>query len=445
MTEPQLEERPSPEVEKHPPFRMRTRSRVLLPDLTPPTLTELRWAAHQRRVRRSAPPLSPPPPPPLVAEVIPPEPEVSFDEVYVEDTASDHEEIDQVELDDPAPDEVMPVDLSPRGPEVVEQAVVELVVEPAPQWPAVLEPDETPSFARLRSRAPAPRDPWLDRGPLIDDPDGEEVLDVEPSLDLDFHPATAVLPSPAASRSDDEVEAPLDEVTEVAAESVFFDVRADAKPLVADPIQAPEPEPEPVLVEVEPTDEPDPDLAAVDLAPWRPPAATEDLEDGPPLVSHLLVVREPRGSGPPRIAVLDDSATMPELEAISSVLAPTPEPLPPDIEERFEPAPAVPKVWDGRPAPLYWRVLRLRHIRPNGWLRAMFFEGSVAVAVVLVLAEAASVWTIVVLPIVVALIVKANDVLVGNLRRSFERPQAVSLRDQETVARSRDEYEMSGR
>jgi len=109
---------------------------------------------------------------------------------------------------------------------------------------------------------------------------------------------------------------------------------------------------------------------------------------------------------------------------VDSAFAAAPATLAPDIEERYEyePAPAVPKVWHGRPAPLYWRVLRLRHIRPNGWLRALFFEGSVALSVVLVLAGLASVWTIVVLPIVVAVIVKANDVLVGNLRRSFRPP-----------------------
>jgi hypothetical protein len=72
--------------------------------------------------------------------------------------------------------------------------------------------------------------------------------------------------------------------------------------------------------------------------------------------------------------------------------------------------------------PLYWRVLRLRHVRPNSWQRALFFEGSLAVAVVLVLADLASAWLLLVLPAAVAAVVKGNDVLVGWLRA--DRPVA---------------------
>jgi hypothetical protein len=67
--------------------------------------------------------------------------------------------------------------------------------------------------------------------------------------------------------------------------------------------------------------------------------------------------------------------------------------------------------------PLYWRMLGLRHVQPNGWLRALFVEGSVAIGVVLVLAEAASVWTILALPVIVAVLVKANDIIAGALKR----------------------------
>jgi hypothetical protein len=66
--------------------------------------------------------------------------------------------------------------------------------------------------------------------------------------------------------------------------------------------------------------------------------------------------------------------------------------------------------------PLYWRILRLRHVHPNSWQRALFFEGSLAIAAVLVLADLASAWLLVVLPAVVAIVVKAHDVLVGWLR-----------------------------
>lgn len=66
----------------------------------------------------------------------------------------------------------------------------------------------------------------------------------------------------------------------------------------------------------------------------------------------------------------------------------------------------------GRP-PLYARVLRLRHIRPGGLLCFAFFEGSVAVGILLALAELAPWWAALVLPVVVAGMVKVNDVVAG--------------------------------
>jgi len=67
--------------------------------------------------------------------------------------------------------------------------------------------------------------------------------------------------------------------------------------------------------------------------------------------------------------------------------------------------------------PMYWRLLRLRHIHPNGWQRAMFVEGVLGLSLVLVLADVASAWTLLVLPLASALIVKAHDVIAGLLRR----------------------------
>ncbi|HET6909146.1 MAG TPA: hypothetical protein VFH54_07400 [Mycobacteriales bacterium] len=67
-------------------------------------------------------------------------------------------------------------------------------------------------------------------------------------------------------------------------------------------------------------------------------------------------------------------------------------------------------------APLYWRLLRLRHLHPNGWQRAILVEGVLALSLVLVLADVASAWTLLVLPLASALVVKAHDVLVGLLR-----------------------------
>jgi hypothetical protein len=66
--------------------------------------------------------------------------------------------------------------------------------------------------------------------------------------------------------------------------------------------------------------------------------------------------------------------------------------------------------------PLYPRVLRLRHLHPSGWQRLLFWEGSFVVAALLVLADLASAWTLLVLPLAVALVVKANDLLLGLLR-----------------------------
>lgn len=70
-----------------------------------------------------------------------------------------------------------------------------------------------------------------------------------------------------------------------------------------------------------------------------------------------------------------------------------------------------------RRRPLYPRLLRLRHIKLNAWQRALLGEGAVALAVVLVLADLASAWTLLVLPVAVALLVKAHDVLAGVLAR----------------------------
>lgn len=66
--------------------------------------------------------------------------------------------------------------------------------------------------------------------------------------------------------------------------------------------------------------------------------------------------------------------------------------------------------------PLYWRLLRLRNIRPNGWQRAVLVEGVLAVSVTLVLADVASAWTLLALPLASLVVVKAHDVLVGMLR-----------------------------
>lgn len=66
--------------------------------------------------------------------------------------------------------------------------------------------------------------------------------------------------------------------------------------------------------------------------------------------------------------------------------------------------------------PMYWRVLRLSAVRPNGWQRAILVEGVTGIAVILALADVASAWAIVLLPLASVVVVKAHDYLAGLLR-----------------------------
>lgn len=61
--------------------------------------------------------------------------------------------------------------------------------------------------------------------------------------------------------------------------------------------------------------------------------------------------------------------------------------------------------------PLYARMLRLRRLRPGGLLCFLFFEGTTALAALLVLAELVVWWAVLVLPLTVALVVKVNDMV----------------------------------
>ena len=275
----------------------------------------------------------------------------------------------------PAPEPIVP---APEPVEPMPEPIVPMPepVEPVPIDPLAavpVEPEPEPKPQPTSEPVQEHRE-WSVEA-LIEPTEDLDESDTELGIDLDFHPVPAVM-------RDWYFQPPREGSTEVAA---------------AEPVE-------------ETPDEPDGDAA-------------------PPLVSHILVVREPAPFTPSRVAVLDEPATtvtrlvpLPTEAGddigVPAALETTPV-LDPHPDQMYEPQPAVPKEWEGRPAPLYWRVLRLRYVRPNVWLRALFFEGSVAVAVVLVLAEAASVGTSVVLPIVVALIVKANDVLAGSLRRDF--------------------------
>jgi hypothetical protein len=68
--------------------------------------------------------------------------------------------------------------------------------------------------------------------------------------------------------------------------------------------------------------------------------------------------------------------------------------------------------------PLYARALRLRHLNPGSALCFFFLEGSIALGVVLWLAELVDGWGVVLLPLCVAAMVKINDFVAGAVARS---------------------------
>jgi hypothetical protein len=65
--------------------------------------------------------------------------------------------------------------------------------------------------------------------------------------------------------------------------------------------------------------------------------------------------------------------------------------------------------------PLYPQLLQLKHVHPNAWQRALLGEGMAVLGGLLALADVASAWSIVVLPVAMAVVVKAHDVLAGVL------------------------------
>ena len=66
--------------------------------------------------------------------------------------------------------------------------------------------------------------------------------------------------------------------------------------------------------------------------------------------------------------------------------------------------------------PFYTRALRLRHVAPRPWQRAVLGEGSFALAGLLVMTDVASSWILVALPAAVAAGVKFHDILAGALQ-----------------------------
>ncbi|MCW2544205.1 MAG: Collagen alpha-5(VI) chain [Frankiales bacterium] len=77
-------------------------------------------------------------------------------------------------------------------------------------------------------------------------------------------------------------------------------------------------------------------------------------------------------------------------------------------------------------SPLYPRLLRLRHVHPNAWQRALLGEGMAGLGALLVMADLASGWAIVVLPVAMAVVVKSHDVLAGWLHQPEQDAPASS-------------------
>ena len=125
-------------------------------------------------------------------------------------------------------------------------------------------------------------------------------------------------------------------------------------------------------------------------------------------------MRAPRRSRPIEVDLEEVPAgSPPPAEVQAAELVPA-EPAPEDADD------AAPK--DKKP--LYPRLLRLRHIAPNAWQRAVLGEGAIGVGVLLAMADLASAWTIVALPVAVAGVVKAHDALQGLLDRGDAPPVA---------------------
>lgn len=69
----------------------------------------------------------------------------------------------------------------------------------------------------------------------------------------------------------------------------------------------------------------------------------------------------------------------------------------------------------GKAEPFYPRLLRLKNVHPNGWQRAALVEGMVILGALVALADKATAWAPLFLPIATAVVVKFHDVVAGLL------------------------------
>ncbi|GAA3450470.1 hypothetical protein [Dactylosporangium matsuzakiense] len=88
-------------------------------------------------------------------------------------------------------------------------------------------------------------------------------------------------------------------------------------------------------------------------------------------------------------------------------------------------------------APLYVRALRLRHLHVGGFVSFLLFECMIAVGVLLALAELVSWWAVPVLPTVVAIMVKVNDMVIGGSRRARAMARAAERGSSERASSGR--------
>ncbi|HEV2891965.1 MAG TPA: hypothetical protein VGX28_16445 [Frankiaceae bacterium] len=74
--------------------------------------------------------------------------------------------------------------------------------------------------------------------------------------------------------------------------------------------------------------------------------------------------------------------------------------------------------------PLYPRLLRLKHVQPAAWQRALLVEGMMLAGGLVALADKATSWSPLILPVAAAVVVKFHDVLAGLLpQRPRPAPQ----------------------
>jgi hypothetical protein len=98
-----------------------------------------------------------------------------------------------------------------------------------------------------------------------------------------------------------------------------------------------------------------------------------------------------------------------------------------------------------RARPLYARALGLQFIQPSNLMCFLFFEGTVALGVLLALAELADWWAVAILPLSVAIMVKVNDAVAGAAARSGTGSRGSAVAAGRDSAAGRSARKVSGR